>query len=417
MITTAQIFTTASNAPATHSTIRSSSILICLCAILFFTMLDGFARFGRLPALIWLLAYTTVFATFVLRPAQTLDLVIRNWPVFIIPCLAILSIVWSSAPMRTPLAAIQLFVTVLIAVHVFAAMNTRQVMLALFLGQAAGIIASGLNLGIGFMPSINPVNGTLIGIYGHKTALGYSAILSSFALTAYFAYGRREIWAIPYVILVYPIVIMSDSKTAFAGYGALIALWFFLIIRRCGPLAARRLMLFIFLFLVGMVTASLFYFDAVSSTFLSIAGKSENLTGRTELWDIAMTTAKDRPLLGTGFGAFWHSPEHALDVAYVHAYVDDRVDGFHNAFLESIVALGGVGLVVLMAMVAIPLVRLAGRCFLNLSLDAMIWLPLLTTYILMAMLFQDVGFKQHSGNYILMTLCYLYANARACSQN
>ena len=411
MTTGAAVFTTTQNVEGRG--IRWSTITITLCALLFFTMLDGFARFGRVPSLVWMAAYIVVFATFIQRPAYSLNIILRAWPVFLIPALALLSTFWTAAPMRTPLAATQLFMTVLIATHIARAFTTRQVMLALFLGQAAGLVISALNIGVGFMPAHSPINGTLIGIYGHKTALGYSAILSSFALTAWLAYDGKEVWGIGYAILVSPMVFLSQSSTAMAGYSALAMLCALLFLRRMPSLSARRFLFgFAMIVMVGTLVMAI-NFTTLSATFLNAIGKNTTLTGRTVLWDMAMTTWGENPFLGVGFGAFWQSDVYALDVSFVHAYVDDRVDGFHNAFLESAVALGALGIILLIAMVVIPLMRLMYAVFVYLSLDAMIWLSLLVTYIWVAMMFQDVGFKQHSGNYVLLTLSYLFAKSRA----
>jgi exopolysaccharide production protein ExoQ len=417
MTATSQIFTSTKDISTRALRIPTSAVAVCLCAILFFTMLDGFARFGRVPSYIWLITYAFACASFLHNPARTLRIILQNWPVFLIPMLALLSVIWTSAPTRTTLAATQFFMTLLIAVHIGSALNTRQLMLALFLGQAAGLCISLINMGVNFVPSINPINGTLIGIYGHKTALGYSAILSSFALTSYLAFDRREVWGILYAVGVSPIVFMSGSSTALAGYGTLVVLWTLLLLRRAPPIAARRILFALGLSLVALTLALLIKFTAIYTAFLNLFGKSTTLTGRTVLWDMAITSWQQTPFLGTGFGAFWHSTQQLLEVAFVHAYVDDRVDGFHNAFLESAVALGMVGFVLLMAMVLIPAIRLMRNVFVTFSLDAIIWLSLLVAYILVAMMFQDVGFKQHSGNYILMTLCYLFAKPRENSQN
>ena len=71
---------------------------------------------------------------------------------------------------------------------------------------------------------------------------------------------------------------------------------------------------------------------------------SMSLTGRVPLWEILWPAVEQRPLLGSGFVAFW-SPENL--------YLMKRVVGFpvvsaHNGFLEELLNTGAIGLVLFM---------------------------------------------------------------------
>jgi hypothetical protein len=98
-----------------------------------------------------------------------------------------------------------------------------------------------------------------------------------------------------------------------------------------------------------------------------------------------------------------------MSVNHIRVYVDDRLDGFHNAFVEWLVAMGSIGMLILIMTVLIAIIRLSLLIFKHLSLDAMIWFSVLLCYVMVAMMIQDVGFKQHSGSYMMMVFCYLYA--------
>jgi exopolysaccharide production protein ExoQ len=389
--------------------VKTSSILIMGCGVLFFAMFDGFVRFGPIAPMIWLMAYACVAMAFIASPQRAISIMLRHWPIFLLPLFAILSTIWTSAPTRTPIAGFQLFMTTLIAVMIANHLTTRQLMLALLLGQACGFLLSLLNIMALIIPATSPVNGSLIGIYGHKTAFGYSAVLSSFALMAWLSYYGKEAWALLFAILVTPIVLNTQSATAIGSFSIVFVLFFILRLRRISPVPARRILLLVTTFFGTSVVLLTALSQTLSSTVLSALGKSTTLTGRTELWQIAIDIWRDAPILGVGFSAFWHSAEHAISVSFIHVYVDDRLDGFHNAFLECLVAMGAIGVFILLLNMLISTLRLCALTFLHLSHDAMIWLCVLLCYVLVAMMIQDVGFKQHSGSYMMMVFCYIYA--------
>jgi exopolysaccharide production protein ExoQ len=378
-------------------------------AILFFTMFDGFVRFGPIAPIIWMTAYACAAIGFMAAPERAVSIVLRHWPVFLLPAFAMLSTVWSSAPTRTPIAGSQLFMTTMIAVMISQHLTTRQLMLALFIGQACGLLMSLLNIMAPIIPATSAINGNLIGIYGHKTAFGYSAVLSNFALMAWLSYHGKEVWALLFAILVVPMVLNTQSATAIGSFSIVIVLFSLLYLRRIAPLSARRILLFAAVIAGGFIVFLTVFSKTLANSVLTSLGKSTTLTGRTELWQIAVDIWRDAPIVGVGFSAFWHSAEHAMSVNYILVYVDSRLDGFHNAFLECLVAMGAVGLLFLVVTLLISTLRLCTLTFKYLSHDAMIWLSILLCYVLVAMMIQDVGFKQHSGTYVMMVFCYLYA--------
>jgi len=84
------------------------------------------------------------------------------------------------------------------------------------------------------------------------------------------------------------------------------------------------------------------------SQILSVLGKSEDLTGRVSIWATLLLLAKDKLLLGYGYGGFWifGGPAQALwdtlgvspeDAAYAH-----------NGYLQLLVDCGIVGVALLL---------------------------------------------------------------------
>jgi len=392
-----------------HFSISLDVIKIIGTSVLFFTVFDGFARFAPAPSLIWMFTYGVIVLNFIFDPRRFIAMALENWPVFLVPLFAMISTIWSSAPLNTLMAAFQLTMTVFVANLIGRGLTTRHIMLALLIAQGFGCWMSLMNLGIGFMPAQNALNGTLIGIYGHKTALGYSAILSALALISWLFFAKRSAWGVLYAALVGPIVFWTASLTAILGYAGIFLLLVLRSIQSLNPLHARRVFAIVTVLFCGLTLSATLAFSFYEEQVLSALGKNATLTGRTVLWDQAYKAWADMPVVGIGFSAFWHSEAYASDVAFVHAYVDDRVDGFHNAFIEAGVALGLIGFSMILVMVTVPLARLATRLFVLNSVEALIWFGLMLAYVVPAMLMQDVGFKQHSGSYIMLVLSYIFA--------
>lgn len=389
--------------------ISLDAIKIIATSVLFFTVFDGFARFAPVPSLIWMFAYSVIVLSFIFDPRRFIAMILGNWPVLLIPLFATISAIWSIAPLHTLTAAFQLTMTVFVANLIGRGLSTRHIMLALVIAQGFGCWMSLVNLGVGFIPAQNASNGTLIGIYGHKTAFGYSAILSALALISWLSFIGRTAWGGLYAVLVGPVVFWTASLTAILGYVGVFFLLFLRSIQSLDPLQARRAFSLVAILFCGFTFFIALAYLSNEEQVLSALGKNATLTGRTVLWDQAYDAWTDMPAVGVGFSAFWHSEAYASDVAFVHAYVDDRVDGFHNAFIEAGVALGLIGLLMILAMVIVPLARLAIRVFVSNSGEALIWFGFMLAYIVPAMLMQDIGFKQHSGSYIMLVLCYIFS--------
>jgi exopolysaccharide production protein ExoQ len=96
--------------------------------------------------------------------------------------------------------------------------------------------------------------------------------------------------------------------------------------------------------LVAGILVSLAYIDQISATFLQATGKDLSLTGRTDLWKIAIDEIAARPILGAGFQAVW-VPGNALAESLWQEFGIETRTGFHfhNAYLSNAVEIGLTG--------------------------------------------------------------------------
>jgi O-antigen ligase len=76
-------------------------------------------------------------------------------------------------------------------------------------------------------------------------------------------------------------------------------------------------------------------------------GKDPSLTGRTTLWRLAFASILHRPILGYGYAAFWgHNQQLAYRIREQSNWLD--APHSHNGYIETLLAFGGVGLVLVL---------------------------------------------------------------------
>jgi O-antigen ligase len=106
------------------------------------------------------------------------------------------------------------------------------------------------------------------------------------------------------------------------------------------------------LFAVFAVTIAVMDWDSIARTFEDPA----EFTGRSAIWQGELAYIRDHPLLGSGFGSF--ADTGALSP--LHNYVGDawvkNTSHGHNAYLQLLVTIGGVGFALAcFAMIVAPL--------------------------------------------------------------
>jgi len=76
---------------------------------------------------------------------------------------------------------------------------------------------------------------------------------------------------------------------------------------------------------------------------VAVMGRSEDvstLTGRLPLWEEAWKAAQKRPWMGYGYGAYWNA-KHVLEYSDLLSW---QIPHSHNAYIDMVLAVGGVGL-------------------------------------------------------------------------
>jgi exopolysaccharide production protein ExoQ len=88
--------------------------------------------------------------------------------------------------------------------------------------------------------------------------------------------------------------------------------------------------------------------EAIARFVIGVLGKDTTMTGRTVLWDIALSEIHKRPLFGIGYSGFWLQGNLLAESIWRHFSIESRMGfHFHDTFLEVAVELGWVGVAAL----------------------------------------------------------------------
>jgi exopolysaccharide production protein ExoQ len=103
---------------------------------------------------------------------------------------------------------------------------------------------------------------------------------------------------------------------------------------------------------------------AARSAWLDRLGRNSDLTGRSELWSVALDWAWRRPVTGFGYLGAWSDAEFLADVLAVRGRL---LGSAHNSFVEVFLGAGLIGLVALTGFVVV--------LYLRCSVDALTGVP------------------------------------------
>ena len=345
-----------------------------------------------------------------LRPLSTVSNLIGTKAIFILPGFCLLSVLWSLYPGLTIRYALQLLATFVIAVLIARRVPFRTALLATFAALFLSVLLSVL------IGSYRSDSGALVGLFGSKNEMaGMAALLalSGFGIATLrdIAPAARALGALGF-ILGLSAVVLAQSVGAL-GYlpAAIIAFLAVMLLPKLGLStrmtgAALGLMLTL-LFGVFLVAQ----FNLFSSAFFDLTGKDFTLTGRIELWQVALNLIAERPFLGTGYQAFWvpgHPPAEALWEAF--GIVSRSGFNFHNAYLSNAVEIGLLGLTIEIAVVVLALV-LSGRLALQTGSREAALLFAIGSFMTVMTLFEAPVFFQFSLQSALYVMIILYASA------
>jgi len=188
--------------------------------------------------------------------------------------------------------------------------------------------------------------GPIEGIVASRNLLGFIALLALIVfsvqvLAGTVARGRGIAWVVVAVVM---LGLTRSATVSLACVAVGVALLFALWARSLPPLGRRPL----YLTAAGVIAAAVVGVVAFSGPLLSVLGKSEDLTGRFDIWNRVIGLASERPVFGWGWVSYWAPWVEPFDGLAVRKGVEYLQA--HNAWLDVWLQLGMLGLIVFAAL-------------------------------------------------------------------
>ena len=295
---------------------------------------------GSFGALIFLASGLLLAAR---RPGFAIGQLLRFWPLLILPTWCLVSFAWSQFPDLSLRFGLQFAVTVAIAVIIAVTIPARQFVRVAFVLYALAMAASLL------FGDVRADIGAWLGIFGSKNAFAGAAsvflVLSAAALLDYRNSTRFRVMGLAGTLTGAAFLALAQSVSAImvAGAAGLLLPGFMALRRMSG---AQRFVAAalgaILLALAGLlIWANL---DALLDFLLRTTEKDLTLTGRTDLWHIALGYIREHPLGGLGYQAFWVRGYPPAEQIWYMFGIDSRGGfNFHNTYLSNAVEIGVIG--------------------------------------------------------------------------
>ena len=302
---------------------------------------------------------------------------------FLIPALALFSVLWSQAPKETFKTAIEFGLTVMAGLLLSSARDQGAVIKGLalaFFTYVASAFALGGAVQIGSAAGVQAFSG----LTASKNLLGDIAaagLIISIATVMLGVRRKQPLWVLlggSAILLDLYVVLAARSAGALLGVGmsagAMIALSTLL----PAPRALRGfLTAAVALCLIGAGLSYRWLTETLITTGAQIFDKDPTLTGRTYLWYRANDLIAEKPLLGRGYEAFWIQGNIDAEGLWRYFGIEERGGfTFHNTAVELLVSLGWVGLILSGAVAVVGAVFLVRRFVEKPSIALVCWMSL-----------------------------------------
>ena len=265
----------------------------------------------------------------------------------------LLSAFWTKSPGRTPSQAVLMLLVVLTAVWFGYALTFRYQVIAMFVGLHLMTLVS---LGLAStLQSARLPGDEWVGMFGHPDAL--SAVGGLGVITAVGAVlFAKTVW-LRVVISVgvvadVAVVVMAESVTGWIALGGAVSAFAVVLLAR--GLAAQGRSMRTFRGVGATIVAAIVVTVPWSFKFVADRLDDSSLSARTKVWDFVFDSVEDRWLVGFGFQSFWD------DDPRVTEHFDrtgQLYDSAHSTFFDTLLFLGGIGLLLLLVVVALGVGR------------------------------------------------------------
>jgi len=294
----------------------------------------------------------------VLRYEQVVPVILKSWPVLLVPFLAGLSMFWSPASGTALRFGLMMSVTAIAAIYIATRLTPREIIRAAFFACAVSAVVA---------ISEVPLVGTPEGLYSQKNIFSIRMqLITIVSLGVAFDRGQNialRALAVPFAVLTAVLVTQAESATALllAGGSVVVMVSAWLIWTNVSRVEHLRTLMALALGTI-LITGALLFLNAPNNTFVNdglfLLGKDSTLTNRTVLWADAARIAEQRPWFGVGAGGFWIAANGQAESILDYSFKDPGTQfSFHSVFFEVMVHLGRIGLVCMLIQIGWVLVN------------------------------------------------------------
>ena len=302
---------------------------------------------------IFVFLYLILAALVVTRLKAVVRAALAHWWTILLVVTVATSVLWSQDPQITIHRTIKILATCSVGWYLVARYPPREIFQLLAIALVFTALLSA------FYGTLDPGVASGIewqGVWGHKNVFARSMVLSATACLLLLLEPTRWRWLLwAGFALSCAMVGLSQSAT-----GAIILMVLIVLVRFSGSLRLRAtilipLLIGCALLLVGGVV----WLQHHAADLAGQMGKDTTLTGRTELWAVAIMMIQRHPWLGYGFGAFWRGPSG--ESGELLSAVRYQPPHAHNGFIDLTLDLGLVGLAIFVAGLATALFAAVSR--------------------------------------------------------
>lgn len=295
--------------------------------------------------LLWLPIYALAFAGLIWKARDMARVCIRLPFLMALLAVCALSFLWSIDPGLSMRRSLAIVMTTVAGLYIGTRYSWQTLLRAFALTWLiVGLISLFTGLLVPSFGRMQDVHeGAWQGLYFEKNQLGgHMARAALFAgFLAFMDQKYRWHWG-GLLLLTIALVLLSTSKSSLLGLGVglgilALALWMKLGLR----LGLVTLWIGV---CVGSVLAAIL---VLAPEFVfGLLGRDATLTGRTDIWVALADNIEQKPWLGYGYGAFW-GPE-SVPGNWVREALQWDAPTAHNGWIEVTIALGFVGLALLL---------------------------------------------------------------------
>ena len=306
---------------------------------------------------------------FVLFKEQIIPVILKAWPLFLLPIFGLASVVWAPYFGAAVRAGVLLMLTPLVAVIIISRFDISTVLRCLFFASVLALVICA------------PYYSTMYwgGPFPQKNYFAQQMLFAALLSFTTLLNEKSWPWTRALAAVAFPVALLfmlrAPSATAivFAAVGITGLLGVKFVwgsISRVRHLRSLLLIMVGGLVLLGCMIVVNETNQNYLTDFLAALGKDTTFTGRTTIWAAGRHAAEQSPILGTGLEGFWNISNGA---AQSINELDYKPYGtkltFHNAYLEVRVHLGYIGLALYLLMWAWCGYRLFSQFFRKSSLE------------------------------------------------